>query len=183
MGDEKIKHRFYYADDIQRKLGYNDEKFKRLIRRINKRHPGEMWINERLAPNGYWITQIDVECVKWLDEVYFNKSKYYLDLEIGFYEKRIKEIEEKLGVESKKFLYSDMSINELMNYFKKSRNSVDVAIHKMVKVLGEDVRYKKDNKVIIKDYGVKWINEKYYRKAYLKELEKYKIMLEIDYKW
>ena len=76
-----------------------------------------------------------------------------------------------------------MSISELMNYFKKSSNSVDVAIHKMVKVLGEDVRYKEDNKVIIKNYGVKWLNEKYYRKAYFKELEKYKIMLEIDYKW
>ena len=62
-----------------------------------------MWINERLAPNGHWITQIDVECAKWLEEVYFNKSKYYLDLEIEFYEKRIKEIEEKLGVEPKKF--------------------------------------------------------------------------------
>lgn len=62
-----------------------------------------MWINERLAPNGRWITQIDVECVKWLEEVYFNKSKYYLDLEIEFYEKRIKEIEEKLGVEPKNF--------------------------------------------------------------------------------
>lgn len=177
----KIKYKFYYAYDIQRKLGYDNEKFKRLLRIIKKRHPEETWIYKRLSQNGRWITMINVECVKWLEEVYFNKSKYYLDLEIEFYEKRIKEIEEKLGVEPKKFLYNDMSISELMNYFKKSRNSVDIAIYKMIKILGEDVRYKKDNKIIIKDYGVKWLNEKYYRKAYLKELEKYKIMLEIDY--
>lgn len=38
------------------------------------------------------------------------------------------ENEKKLNAEPKKFLYSDMSINELTNYFKKSRNSIDVAI-------------------------------------------------------
>ncbi len=65
-----------------------------------------------------------------------------------------------------------------MDYFWKTRNSVDVAIHKMVKVLGEDVRYRKENKVMIKDYGIKWLDQKYYRLSYLNYLENYKLKLD-----
>ena len=74
-----------------------------------------------------------------------------------------------------------MTIKEMMFEFQKTRDSVDVAVHKMVKVLGSDVKYKKNNEVVIKSYGVKWIYERYYREGYLKELECYKNHLDTLY--
>lgn len=174
-----MSNKIWYAYDIQYKLKYDDKKFKRLLVRIKDRHPHEYWFRTRYAQNGQTHLMLDDECKRWLEEVYFNKSKYYLDLEIDFFEKRIRELEEELKIPHKEKSYNDMTIFEIMDEFDKTRNSVDVAIHKMIKVLGTDVKYKKDGFVVIKDYGVKWLYEKYYRKEYLKELEKYKLRLDL----
>lgn len=40
------------------------------------------------------------------------------------------------------------------------------------------LKYIKDGKVYVKAEGVKWLNEKYFRKSYLKELENYKLALQ-----
>lgn len=173
-----MKHKFYYYYDVLRRLNISEEELFRVLENAKRRHPYEHWIWERTAQNGQLIININVECVLWLEEVYYNNSKYYLDLEIDFFEKRVKDLEEQLNVEPKEKQYKDMNVSEIMKYFWKTRNSVDVAIHKMVKVLGKDVRYRKDNKVVIKDYGIKWLDQKYYRLSYLNYLENYKLKLD-----
>lgn len=40
------------------------------------------------------------------------------------------------------------------------------------------LKYNKNGKVYVKAEGVKWLNEKYFRKSYLEELEKYKLALQ-----
>lgn len=177
-----IKHKYFYAYDIQTKLGYNDTQFRKLISRIKKRHPHQYWFKTRFAQNGQKHLMIAQECKMWLDEVYFNKSKYYLDLEIDFFEKRVKNLEQQLGITHIEKYYENMTIKEIMFEYQKTRNSVDVAVHKMIKVLGSNVKYKNDNKIVIRSVGIKWIYEKYYRKEYLSELEYYKNYLETLYK-
>ncbi len=175
---KKIKHKWYYVYDVIKRLNVTEEELLKALKNIKRRHPYEHWILERTAQNGQFIININVECALWLEEVYYNDSKFYLDLEIEFFERRVKALEEQLKVEPKVKQYRDMSVLEIMDYFWKTRNSVDVAIHKMVKVLGEDVRYRKDNKVMIKDYGIKWLDQKYYRLSYLNYLENYKLKLD-----
>ena len=176
-----LKNKFYYSYEIQRELGYNNTKFKRLITVIKKRHPYQKWIKYEYAKNGQVNLIINAECKRWLDEVYFNKSKFYLDLEIDFFERRIKELEMQLKLPHKEKIYKDMSIPEIMLMNNKTRDSVDVAIHKMTKKLGSNVKYKKDGVVKIKSYGVKWLYEKYFRHKYLTELEREKIRLDYLY--
>ena len=174
----KMKYSVYYEFDVLRKFNLSEEQLKRIIKKMIKRHPYEKWVRKKFAQNGQVITLLATEFVLWLEKVYFNKSKYYLDLEIDFFEFRIRDLEKELNITPRKEHYQDMNITELMNYFDKSRNSIDVAVHKMVKELGSDIKYKQNNVVIIKASGVKWLNEKYYRKSYLKNLEIYKLMLE-----
>lgn len=177
-----LKHQYYYGYDIQRRLGYKDKKFKKLIYRIKRRHPNQDWFKIRHAQNGEDHLMIAVECKMWMDEVYFNKSKYYLDLEIDFFEKRIEFLETELGISHSKRIYTDMTIPDIMFKFQKTRDSVDVAVHKMIKVLGSEAKYKINNRmVVIRNYGVRWIYEKYYRKEYLDELERYKNHLDTLY--
>ena len=45
----------------------------------------------------------------------------------------------------------------------------------------KDMKYISDDTIMIKAEGVKWLNEKYYRKSYLEYLEDYKHHLEIEY--
>lgn len=156
----------------------SEEEFFRALENAKRRHSYERWVLEKTAQNGQFIININVECALWLEEVYYNKSRYYLDLEIEFFEKRVKNLEEQLNIQHKEKQYNDMAVPDIMKYFWKTRNSVDVAIHKMVKVLGEDVRYRKDNKVMIRDYGIKWLDQKYYRLSYLNYLEAYKLKLD-----
>ena len=40
------------------------------------------------------------------------------------------------------------------------------------------LKYNKNGKVYVKAEGVKWLNEKYFRKSYLEELENYKLALQ-----
>ena len=47
----------------------------------------EDWIYLRVAGNGDVIEYLKLEFVYWLKEVYFNKEKFYLDLEIEFFDK------------------------------------------------------------------------------------------------
>ena len=70
-----LKNKYYYACDIQRKLGYNDKQFQKLISKIKKRHPHQYWFKMRFPQNGQKHLMMAVECKMWLDEVYFNKSK------------------------------------------------------------------------------------------------------------
>ena len=77
----------------------SEEEFFRALENSKRRHPCERWVLERTAQNGQFIMTINVECALWLEEVYYNNSRYYLDLEIEFFEKRVKNLEKQLNIQ------------------------------------------------------------------------------------
>ena len=66
-------------------LTYDD--LKKIIKKIYKRHRLEDWTYLRHPSNGQTWLYLNMEFVEYLEEVYFNKNGYYLDLEIAFFEK------------------------------------------------------------------------------------------------
>lgn len=98
-----------------------------------KRHPLEFWIDERLLPNGCTLVYIKLEFIEWLKEVYFNKEKYYLDVEIEFFEKQVLRLENEFNIEHYEFKYAAMSLIDLRAYFNKSKNAISVAVNRVEK--------------------------------------------------
>jgi len=112
---------------------------------------------------------------------YLVKDKYYLDLEIAFYEKLIKRFEDALNISHNEIKYGDMTKKEMMEFFNKNLKSIDMAISKMCERYSKDMKYIEDGIIFVKAEGVKYINEKYYRESYLNYLEKLKRNLEVKY--
>lgn len=163
---------------VQRDLNLTEVQLDNVIRRVGRRHPLEDWINIRVASNGDVVEYLKLEFVYWLKEVYFNKEKYYLDLEIEFFERQIKRLESELNIFPYEFKYEDTSLKDLRSYFNKSKNAIGRAVDQMNRQTNSSYKYFKDGKVMITKEGVKWLAEKYFRKAYLKDLELYKLELQ-----
>ena len=64
---------------VQQKFNLTNKQIDTVFKNIKKRHPLEVWIQKRIASNGEKVEYIKLECIEWLNEVYFNKDKYYLD--------------------------------------------------------------------------------------------------------
>lgn len=163
--------------DVLREFKLTEEQFYNISKKMIKRHPYERWIIRKLAQNGERVVYVRVEYVEWLKEVYFS-NKYYLDAEIEFFQKQVLRLEQELNISHYDFNYKDMSLVDLREYFGKSKNAIGVAVNRMEKRSNKSYKYIKDGKVIISKEGVKWLNEKYFRKQYLKDLEFYKIELQ-----
>ena len=145
-------------------LTYDD--LKKIIKKVYKRHPLETWL------------YLNMEFVEYLEEVYFNKNGYYLDLEITFFEKQILRLEKELNLKHSEIHYEDVSLYDLRKYFGKSKNVIGVATHRMQQHFSYPLKYIKERKTYVRAEGVKWLNEKYFRKSYLEELENYKLALQ-----
>ena len=98
------------------------------IKNMLRRHILEDWMFVRNASNNQKTMYISKEGFDWLKEVYFNKTGYYLDLDISFFEKQIKQKEQELNLSHKKKDYFDSSITDLMRMFNKSKTAVKTAI-------------------------------------------------------
>lgn len=163
--------------DVLREFKLTEEQFYNISKKMIKRHPYERWIIRKLAQNGERVVYVRVEYVEWLKEVYFS-NKYYLDAEIEFFQKQVLRLEQELNISHYDFNYKDMSLVDLREYFGKSKNAIGVAVNRMEKRNSKSYKYIKDGKVMVSKEGVKWLNEKYFRKQYLKDLEFYKIELQ-----
>lgn len=163
--------------DVLREFKLTEEQFYNISKKMIKRHPYERWIIRKLAQNGERVVYVRVEYVEWLKEVYFS-NKYYLDAEIEFFQKQVLRLEQELNISHYDFNYKDMSLVDLREYFGKSKNAIGVAVNRMEKRNNKSYKYIKDGKVMVSKEGVKWLNEKYFRKQYLKDLEFYKIELQ-----
>lgn len=173
-----MEHKYQDQWTVQKQLFITEEQLDRAIKVMEKRHPLENWIYVRDAQNGQKNLYLSLEFVKWLKDVYFNKDASQLDLEINFYKNAIRELESYLHLQTFKIDYCDLTIKDMMKYFNKSRNSIDVAIYKMNHALDKNLKYIKDDVTFIKAEGIKWIHENLFRRNYLKILEDYKINLE-----
>jgi len=163
---------------VKNKFDISEEHLEKIIKKMIKRHPEEKWIVRRISTNGEKFCYLKLEFVKWIEEVYFNKSEYYLDAEIKFFEKQVKRLEKELKILPREIEYYDLPLKRLKNYFEKTKGSIKMGVSRMCKTLGNDCKYKSDGIVMITKEGVKWLNEKYFREAYLKDLELYKIELQ-----
>lgn len=164
--------------DVEKELNLTTKQLDKAERRMLEKHPLEDWIYVRNASNGETTIYYDRQFIKWIKEVYLIRNKYYLDLEIDFYERLIKEIVSEKNIDYHPIEYKDMDAKEMMDYFEKDYKNIKVAIHKMHNTFNSNLKYYKDGSLIIKAEGIKWINEKYYRISYLKYLEKLKLSLE-----
>lgn len=172
--NKKFQDRWY----VERELKLTPKRLDRAIKIMRKRHPAENWIYIRIPNNNQRTEYLSLEFVEWLKEVYLVNDKYYLDLEIAFYEKLVNKLELALNIPHNEIRYYDMSKKEMMEFFNKDLKSIDMAISKMCHRYNKDMKYIEDGIIFIKAEGVKYINEKYYRKGYLKELEEYKRTLD-----
>lgn len=162
---------------VQEMFSLTTKQFGRIIRNIERRYPLESWI-KRIKENNKEKIYIEQECVEWLKEVYFNKEKHYLTLEIEFYKKRIFALEQKLGLIPQSRKYQNTLLRLLNLEFNRSRNVIQVAVHRMQKEFSYPIKYEKAGMIFVKAEGVKWLHENYFRRDYLKELEEYKWMLQ-----
>ena len=107
-----------------------------------------------------------------MKEVYFNKQGFYLDREINFLEEQILDMENELNISHFEKVYPYLNVKELKEYFNKSNSFILKAIERMNKEIS--CKCYMDGKLYIKPNGVKWLDQKYYRKSYIKELLNYK---------
>ena len=165
--------------DVQEIFSLTTKQFGRVLRNIKRRHPLGSWI-KRIKENNKEKVYIKQEYVEWLKEVYFNKEKHYLTLEIEFYKKRIFALEQELGIISQPKKYRNILLRFLDLEFNKSRNVIQVAVHRTQKEFPYPIKHEVAGMIIVKAEGVKWLHENYFRRDYLKELEEYKWMLNIE---
>ena len=177
MKGETMEFKLRMKQDVLRQFNLTEEQFYNISKKMIMRHPFERWIIKRLAQNGQQVVYVRLEYVHWLSEVYFS-NKYYLDAEIEFFQKQVLRLENELNISHYEFNYEDMSLIDLREYFGKSKSVIGVAVNRMEKRNNKSYKYIKDGRVMISKEGVKWLNEKYFRKQYLKDLEFYKIELQ-----
>ena len=165
---------------VQEMFSLATKQFGRVMRNIKRRHEHDYysWINrDKDKKTKMYIKQ---ECVDWLKEVYFNKEEHYLNSEIRFYKKKIFDLENELGIEHKRNKYESFSLRFLPYLFCKSGSAIHVALHRMRKVFPYPITFEDDGIICVKEEGVKWLYENYFKRDYLKELEEYKWHLEMQ---
>lgn len=161
-----------YKIDVEKKLEVSEKQLNRAIKVMEKLHYFENWIYYKLGPSSDLIVFFNLEFVDWLKKVYFNKQGFYLDREINFLEKQISDMENELNIQHFEKIYPYLNVKELEGYFNKSNSSILKAIERMNKQIS--CKCYENGKLYIKPIGVKWLDQKYYRKSYIKELLNYK---------
>lgn len=151
---------------VLQKFNMSERQYKRLVKRLERRHPNERWIDEHFAQNGERVVYLKLELVEWIEEVYFNNNLFYLDAEINFFRKQISRLEDELNFPHNEFEYKDISLYDLISYFNRSKNTIGVAVNRMEKRNNQSFKYLIDSKIIISKEGVKWLSENYFRKDY-----------------
>ena len=140
-----------------------------------KKHPTCRWRSEKIRSRKYFIL---VEGYYWIKFVYFEKEKSLIDVDVEFFETRIKVYEHFLKVgHNENWCNEDMDIKQLERYFNRAESSIRKAIKKMCDNGFSNYKYLDNNKVIISRKGVEWICKNVFKQKYLELLEKYKMEL------
>ena len=140
-----------------------------------KKHPTCRWRSEKIRSRKYFIL---VEGYAWLNQVYFQKEKSFIDADVDFFENRIKQYEQLLKIEHKENWWNDdMNIKQLCEYFNKEDITIRKAIRKMCDIGFGEYKFLVNKKVVISKEGVEWICKNVFKQKYLELLEKYKMEL------
>ena len=92
--------------------------------------------------------------------------------------KRIFALEQELGIIPQPKKYRNTLLRFLDLEFNKSRNVIQVAVHRMQKEFSCLIKFESAGMIFVKAEGVKWLHENYFRRDYLKEIEEYKWLLQ-----
>lgn len=147
---------------------------RKAIQIMEKKHSSCRWKSEKLKSKRYYIL---IEGFYWLIYVYFQNEKNQIDADIEFFLLRIKQYQEELKVQEKGLFNKDMSMDELVLFFQRKYRTIEKAVIKMLRVAGENYRYKKDGKFIISKEGIEWLCKNCFKQKYLEILEQYKMEL------
>ena len=140
-----------------------------------KKHQTCRWRSEKLKSKKYFILD---EGYVWLLQVYFNKEKSLIDADVEFFEDRIKQYEELLGLEhDENWWDDDMDIKQLCKYFNRKEITIRIAINKLCDSGLSEYKSYTDEKVVISCKVVEWICKNVFKQKYLELLEKYKMEL------
>ena len=144
-----------------------------------KKHPTCRWRSEKLKSKKYFILD---EGYVWLLQVYFNKEKSLIDADVEFFEDKIKQYEELLGLEhDENWWDDDMDIKQLCKYFNRKEITIRKAINKMCDSGLSEYKSYTDEKAVISCKGVEWICKNVFKQKYLELLEKKKMELTEKY--
>ena len=151
------------------------EDLRKAVNVMLKKHPTCRWRSEKVKSRKYFILD---EGYVWLLQVYFQKEKSLTDADVEFFEDRIKQYEELLGLEhDENWWNEDMDIKQLCKYFNREDVTIRKAIRKMCNSGLEEYKILINNKVVISREGIKWICKNVFKQKYLELLEKYKMKL------
>lgn len=162
---------------VQKELCISEDRLDLAIKRMTKRHPLEEWVQEKVASNGELVTYLKLEFVNWLKEVYYQKE-FYLDAEIRFFKKQINRLEDELNIEHNDFIKGELSVEEASKHFNKTPSAIYMALTRLRRTTNIELHYLDDGKIIIPKEAFVWLSEHYFRKAYLQDLELYKLSLQ-----
>ena len=144
-----------------------------------KKHPTCRWRSEKLKSKKYFILD---EGYAWLLQVYFQKEKSLTDADVDFFEDRIIQYEELLGLEhDENWWNEDMDIKQLCKYFNREEITIRKVINKMCDSGLSEYKSYIDGKVVISCKGVEWICKNVFKQNYLELLEKKKMELTEKY--
>ena len=151
------------------------EDLRKAVNVMLKKHPTCRWRSEKVKSGKYFILD---EGYVWLLQVYFQKEKSLTDADVDFFEDRITQYEELLGLEhDENWWNEDMDIKQLCKYFNKEDITIRKAIRKMCDSGLEEYKFLINNKIVISKEGVKWICKNVFKQKYLELLEKKKMEL------
>lgn len=165
--------------EVQKMFLLTTKQFGRVMRNIKRRHEYDYYLWIKRDKDKKTKMYVNQECVEWLKEVYFNKEEHYLTSEIRFYKKKIFDLENELGIDHKRKKYQSFSLRFLPYLFGKNISAIHVALHRMKKAFPYPITFEDDGVICVKEEGVRWLKENYFKRDYLKELEEYKWELEI----
>lgn len=176
MTYDKILYRFKILN-MRTKNGkeITHKHLRKAVSTMLKKHPTCRWRSEKARSKRYFILH---EAYLWLIHVYFQSEKSLIDADIDFFEKRIKEYEKVLNVNSKTLWNEDMALLDLENYFHRKKDTIYRVILKMKKEnIENDFTYFDNNKLIVTKEGVEWLCKNHFKRKYLEILEDYKMEL------
>ena len=151
------------------------EDLRKAVNVMLKKHPTCRWRSEKVKSRKYFILD---EGYAWLYQVYFQKEKSLINADVDFFEDRIKQYEELLGLEhDENWWDKDMDIKQLCKYFNREEITIRKTIRKMCDSGLKEYKSYIDGKVVISCKGVEWICKNIFKQKYLELLEKYKMEL------
>ncbi len=162
---------------VQQNFSITEKQLDVAIKKMQKRHPLEKWVNEKLANNGEEVVYLKLEFIEWLKDVYYNRKVFYLDAEINFFEKQIVRLENELNLPHKEFDHQAMTVREACNHFEKCINTLYSGLTRMRKNNIDTITLE-DGRILIPAEGVQWLSKNYFRSSYLEKIELYKLELQ-----